>query len=57
MTEYTKWTLRIATAKLDTLREEYATTYPEHRLSLNAWALKRLLAEPRAELFVNVKIP
>ena len=37
--------VRIDTAVLARLREEYANTYPAHRLSFNAWVVARLAGE------------
>jgi hypothetical protein len=36
-------TLRLPQETLEKLRDEHARTYPEHRLSFNAWLLKRVL--------------
>ena len=35
-------TLRLPPETLKALRDEHAQTYPEHRLSFNAWLLARL---------------
>ena len=35
-------TIRLPEALWDSLHEEYAQTYPTHRLSMNAWLVKRL---------------
>ena len=35
-------TLRMPKEVLAMLKQEYANTYPQHRLSFNAWAVQKL---------------
>lgn len=38
------WTLRFPdTETIESLKDEHAKTYPEHRMSFNAWLLARIL--------------
>lgn len=38
-----QYTFRLDAKQLEALQEEYAQTYSEHRLSFNAWAVKRMV--------------
>jgi hypothetical protein len=42
-TQYVTYSLRLTRAQLEAAKDLHARTYPEHRLSFNAWALRRLL--------------
>jgi len=35
-----QWTIRIPEALFAQLKERHAQTYPEHRLSFNAWLVR-----------------
>ena len=39
-------TLRMPLALWQQIKDEYASTYPQHRLSLNKWLVKRIQGSP-----------
>lgn len=47
-TEIVSVNVRMTESEREALRDEYSKTYDAHRLSFNAWLVRRLLGEPAA---------